>query len=96
MPKFSAPKVFYTTQGEFYAERGGQFSGHPKGYGQYFDIANNIVSKKYYRGHKYSKGDKYIFDRSNLSPKLPAKGGAPGSWIKATLSAHITYVVKVR
>lgn len=96
MPKFSAPKVFYTTKGEFYAERGGQFSGHPRGYGQYFDIADNIVGKLYYRGDKYSDGDKYIFERSRLSPKLPAKGGAPASWIKATLSAHITYVVRAR
>lgn len=96
MPKFSAPKVFYTKRGEFYVERGGQFAGHPKGYGQYFDIADNIVAKPYFRGPTESKGDKYIYDRSSLSTKLPAKGGAPGSWIKATLSSHITYAVKVR
>lgn len=96
MPKFAAPKVFYTTSGEFYIQRGGQFSGHPKGYGQYFDIADKIAKKPFYRTDKYSYGDKYIFDRSSFSPALPAKGGAPGSWIKATLSAHIAYVVRVR
>lgn len=96
MSKFSAPKVFYTIKGEFYAERGGQFAGHPRGHDQYFDIADNIVSKLYYRGEKYSDGDQYIFERSKLSPKLPAKGGAPATWLKATLSAHMTYVVRVR
>jgi hypothetical protein len=96
MPKFMAPKVFYTTTGEFYAERGGQFQGHAKGYGQYFDIADNIVNKSYYRGDRYSDGDKYVHARSHLSARRPKKGGSPGSWIKATLSAHITFVVRVR
>lgn len=96
MPKFMAPKVFYTTKGEFYAERGGQFQGHPKGYGQYFDIADNIVNKPYFRGAGHSDGDKYIHARSHLSARRPKKGGSPGSWIKATLSAHITFVVRKR
>ncbi|WAC45207.1 hypothetical protein OU997_03160 [Pseudomonas sp. SL4(2022)] len=96
MPKYMAPKVFYTTAGEFYAERGGQFQGHAKGYGQYFDIADNIVSKPYFRDGGYSDGDKYIHARSNLSARRPQKGGAPGSWIKATLSSHITFVVRKR
>lgn len=96
MPKFMAPKVFYTTSGEFYAERGGQFQGHVKGYGQYFDIADNIVNKSYYRGAGYSDGDKYVHARSYLSTLRPKKGGSPGSWIKATLTAHITFVVRRR
>ena len=96
MPKFMAPKVFYTKDGEFYAERGGQFQGHAKGYGQYFDIADNIVRKPYFRGTLYSEGDKYIHARSYKSVRRPKKGGSPGSWIKATLSAHITFVVRVR
>ena len=96
MPKYMAPKVFYTTKGEFYAERGGQFQGHPKGYGQYFDIADNIVKKTYFRGAKFSDGDKYIHARSYQSALRPKKGGSPGSWIKATLTAHITFVVRKR
>lgn len=96
MPKFMAPKVFYTTKGEFYAERGGNFQGHAKGYGQYFDMADNIVNKPFFRGAGYSDGDRYIHSRSHLSALRPKKGGSPGSWIKATLSAHITFVVKKR
>ncbi|NMY53371.1 hypothetical protein [Pseudomonas sp. WS 5011] len=96
MPKYMAPKVFYTTKGEFYAERGGQFQGHPKGYGQYFDIADNIVKNTYFRGAKFSDGDKYIHARSYQSALRPKKGGSPGSWIKATLTAHITFVVRKR
>lgn len=96
MPKFMAPKVFYTIQGEFYAERGGNFQGHAKGYGQYFDIADNIVAKPFFRGAGYSDGDKYIHARSYQSALRPKKGGSPGSWIKATLTAHITFVVRKR
>jgi len=96
MPKYMAPKVFYTTDGEFYAERGSQFQGHAKGYGQYFDIASNIVGKPYFRGAGYSGGDAYIHDRSYLSIRKPQKGGSPGSWIKATLTSHITFIVRKR
>jgi hypothetical protein len=96
MSKIMAPKVFYTKGDEFYAQRGGQFQGHVKGYGQYFDMADNIVSKSFFRGHTYSDGDKYIHVRSQLSALRPKKGGSPGSWIKALLISHITYVVRVR
>lgn len=91
--KISAPKVFYPYNNNFFVVRGASFQSHPKGNGQYFDIADCIVAQPFYR-EDYSAGDEYIFARSNLSPKKPAKAGSPGSWIKATLAAHITYIVR--
>ena len=77
----------------FFVVRGSSLHYNPKGNDQFFDIADAIVVEPFYRKPPYSYGDKYINDRSNLSAKKPAKAGSQGSWIKATLSAHITYVV---
>ncbi|WP_082746861.1 beta family protein [Burkholderia sp. MSMB1826] len=89
----AAPKVFYTYDTRYFVVRGGAFKTHPNGYGQYFDIADAIVAKPFYRKPAYSFGDKYIYDRSTLTTKRAKRGGSPSSWLKATLSSHITFIV---
>lgn len=89
----STPKVFYSYLNNFFVVRGSSLHYNPKGNNQFFDIADAIAVEAFYRKAPYSYGDKYINDRSTLSPKRPAKAGSQGSWIKATLAAHITYIV---
>nr|WP_299380298.1 hypothetical protein [uncultured Halomonas sp.] len=91
MNGISTPKVFYPYGDHFYITRGRRFRSH--GYGQYFDISDSIVNQHFFRGPTYSYGDQYIYDRSHLSVKKPAKAGSPSSWIKSTTAAHITFIV---
>lgn len=88
----STPKVFYPFAKSMFVSRGSSFESHPKGNGQYFDLADSIVTRPYYRKEPYSAGDRYIYVRSSLSPSRPAKAGTQGSWTKAMTNAHITYV----
>jgi len=91
--RFAAPKVFYTHGDHFSVLRGAAFDSHPKGNGQYFDIADALVAMPFFRSVGASYGEKYIYDRSHLAAARPAKAGNPGSWIKATLASHISYIV---
>jgi len=91
MNGISTPKIFYSYSDQFYISRGRRFKTH--GYGQYFDISDDIVSQAFYRGAAYSYGDKYIHDRSLLSASRPPKGGSPSTWIKSLTAAHITFIV---
>lgn len=90
----STPKAFYPYSNLFFVTRGSSLEKHPQGNGQYFDIADDIAKLKAYRNKPYSFGDEYIHDRSYLSTNKPNKAGSPGSWVKATLAAHITYIVR--
>nr|WP_299241469.1 hypothetical protein [uncultured Halomonas sp.] len=91
MNGISTPKVFYPYGDYFYVARGRRFRSHS--YNQYFDISDSIVNQHFYRGSAYSYGDQYIYDRSHLSAKKPAKAGSPSTWIKSTTAAHITFIV---
>jgi len=93
MQTVASPKAFYTFSTNFFVLRGGAFKTHPDGYRQYFTMADSIVSMKFFRGEKYSSGDKYIFDRSSKTTTKISKGGSPSSWLKATLSSHLKYIV---
>jgi len=90
----AAPKVFYTLKDEFFIIRGGAFKTHPNGYKQYFTMADYLYSEKILRAISYSMGDKYIHERCSYAPKKLLKGGSPGSWLKATLNSHMTYIIK--
>lgn len=93
LQKVMGPKVFYSYSTKFFIIRGGAFQTHKNGYGQYFDIADTIAHKPFYRGPAYSYGEKYIYDRSSLPAVKVKTGGSPGSWIKAGLASHITFIV---
>ncbi|MGL6335696.1 beta family protein [Aeromonas jandaei] len=90
----STPKVFYSYRNQGICFRGGSFQTDSKGNNQYFDIADSLCSKSYFRQAPFSAGDKYAFERSHLSSKRPAKAGSPSSWIRAMVNAHMTYIIK--
>lgn len=91
--KVMGPKVFYTYSTKFFIIRGGAFQTHPSGYGQYYAIADTIARKPFFRDMTYSYGEKYIYERSSFSPTKAKTGGSPGSWVKAGLSSHLTFIV---
>lgn len=91
LSSISTPKVFYPHGSSFYIVRGRAFKSH--GHQQYFNISDSIVNSTFYRGMNYSVGDAYIYDRSHLPPSRPDKAGSPGSWVKSSTTAHITFIV---
>lgn len=94
MQSVATPKVFYTYSSKHFVVRGGAFKTHPDGYRQYYSIANTIAGKPYFRHAAYSYGEQYIHDRSWLAAPKARKGGSPGSWLKATLASHITFILE--
>ncbi|MDR9836409.1 beta family protein [Herbaspirillum huttiense] len=89
----AAPKAFYTFEGKFFVVRGGAFKTHPDKYRQYYAIADLIASQSYFRDVSYSFGERYIYERTAMASSRSSKPGSPGSWLKATLSSHFTYIV---
>lgn len=88
-----SPKVIYTDKNSYYILRGNAFKSSKYGFDQYFIIAQNIIKQKFFRGDKYSLGDKYIYDRG-IIPRLKEvkKGGNPSSWIRNTICIHVTFI----
>lgn len=87
----AAPKVFYTYHESFFIIRGRRFKTHK--YTQYFNISDAIVNQPFFRSPAYSYGERYIHDRSFNAPIRSTKTGNPGTWIKSSTAAHITFVV---
>lgn len=84
-----APKILYTFDRHHYIIRGGAISTHERGFDQYNDLAATIVAKRFYRGADYSFGDNYIEEKS----RSVGKKVMPGTIIKPTVNAHITYML---
>ncbi|WP_230947891.1 beta family protein [Burkholderia territorii] len=61
-----------------------------KDYNQYYDLAKKVVTDIRYRTREYSFGDSYIDD---CARKL-GKPGAPGTWVRADMNHHVTYVAE--
>lgn len=89
----AAPKVFYTYGDSFFIARGRRFKTHK--FTQYFDISDVLVDEPFFRliTPHYSFGEQYIHDRSYKAPVRSKKTGNPGTWIKSSTAAHITFVV---
>jgi hypothetical protein len=85
--KVMAPKALYTLEDVWFVVRGGAFSSHPDGYGQYFSMADGIVALDEFCGADFSYGDRYISDRHNRK----GKAGSPASWITACVNHHISF-----
>lgn len=89
--KVMTPKALYTLEDSWFVVRGGAFSHHPDGYGQYHTIAEEIVALDEYCEKEYSYGDKYIWDCSQRA----GSSGSPASWITACVNHHITFTTDV-
>jgi len=84
--KVMGPKAMYALPDSWFVVRGSPFSSHKDGYGQYHDIASEIVALAEFPGPSYSFGDKYISECAAHA----ITSGSPSSWIKACANHHIT------
>lgn len=85
-----APKALYALDESWLVVRGGAFSSHPDGYGQYHAIAEEIVALDEFSGADFSPGDQYIADRAGTT----TKPGSPATWITACVSHHLTLTAR--
>jgi len=85
-----APKALYALDNSWLVVRGGAFASHPKGYGQYHDIAGEIVALDEFSGPGFSPGDQYIADRVAVTEKP----GSPATWITACVSHHMSLTAR--
>ena len=83
--KTMSPKVVYTLSDSWFVVRGGPFSTHSDGYGQYHDLASEIIALDEFSGSGFSYGDNYIQDCASRIGKT----GSPSSWITACVNHHI-------
>lgn len=90
MQNVTAPKILYAFDDYHYIIRGGALKTHPRRFAQYFDLAEILVSKNFFRGRNYSFGDRFLEEKSY------GRGNyvTPASIIKPTVNAHITYMLK--
>ena len=84
--RMMSPKAVYALRDSWFVVRGGPFSSDAKGYGQYHDLASEIVALDEFSGSDYSFGDEYIDERTSTS----VSPGSPASWIVACVNHHIT------
>ncbi len=85
-----APRVIYSYNTAHFLARGGALRTHPRGNMQYNDIAINIVGRPFYRGSPYSFGDNFLNDKANFVGSQVT----PGSILKPTINAHVTYMAR--
>ncbi|RYF37242.1 MAG: hypothetical protein EOO38_26640, partial [Cytophagaceae bacterium] len=88
MMNVMAPRIIYSYDSTHFVARGGALRTHPRGNKQYNDIAAYLVKKPFYRGYSYSYGDNFINDKANMVGNQVT----PGSILKPTINAHITYM----
>jgi len=89
MMNVMAPRVIYSYAEVHFIARGGAIKTDPRGNYQYNDIASVIVNKPFYRGPKYSSGDKFLYEKAQGIGKMVVAG----SILKPTINAHMTYMV---
>ena len=81
-------KFIYSFEGQHYFIRGGSLK--TKGRDQYYDLAEVLCSKDFFRGPEYSTGDAYFYEKSRRE--------GDQCWvntvIKPAIDAHISYAVK--
>jgi hypothetical protein len=87
--KVMTPKIVYSKNEQQLFIRGHSIDSHPRGALQYDDMCNALVNSPWFRGKKYSNGDKYIHDKS----KGLGKNAQPGTIPKPLTNAHITYML---
>ncbi len=88
MLRITTAKIVYTIEGHHFFLRGRSLK--TGGFEQYFDLAKDLCSRTFYRGAGYSDGDKYFQEKSK---RLGGNAG-PGTVIKPSVNAHITYIVR--
>ena len=90
MQNVIAAKTIYTHGDVHYVARGGALKTHSSGRLQYNDIAAKIIAQPFYRGANYSHGDNFLHQKAQMQ----GSGVTPGSILKPTINAHITYMLR--
>ena len=83
-------KIRYTISDSYLFAVGYQVHSHPSGFGQYHEMARDIVNSSHFMGGSYSWGDKYLYD---CSTQMCGPGNM-GSWVKVGHNHHITFVTR--
>jgi len=81
-------KIRYTLDKEWLIFKGRSFKSHPDGYGQFHELAHNIVNRPEFNGPKYSWGDKYIAQCARKEVKC----GSLTTWVMVDINHHLTFV----
>jgi len=90
MLNVTAPKIIYAFENNHYIIRGGAIKTHKRGFYQYFDLAEILVAKDFYRGKEYSFGDRFLEEKSCGIGSCVT----PSTILKPALNAHITFMLK--
>ena len=87
-----AAKIRYTGLNDYYLFRG-QSLKVPRygGYGQFRQLAAQVIAEPVYRGAAYSAGDKYIDDSANNRVGT----GNLQKWVTVGTTQHATYVARM-
>lgn len=88
--KVMTPKVVYSYDRVQYFLRGGAIDSHPDGARQYDTLCNELVNLPFFRGEKYSEGDKYI----SMKAQHKGNNAQPGVMNKHLINAHMTFMLK--
>jgi len=80
-------KFIYSTDSYHYFIRGRSLK--KSGAQQYFDMAETLCSKPFFRGKDYSDGDSYFEERSRGA----GNNCQPNTVVKPSVNSHITYMV---
>jgi hypothetical protein len=89
--KVMSPKAIYALADSWFIARGGPFSTHKDGYGQYKTIAKAIVALAEFSGATFGPGDAYI---SEIARNKSVSPGSPSSWITACVNHHIALTAR--
>lgn len=84
----TAPKILYPYENKFHARRGGSIKAN--GHSQYNVMFQELLNEDFFRGEKYSEGDKFVVERSKqLTPKV-----MPAIAVKIFQNINMSYLYK--
>jgi hypothetical protein len=81
-------KIRYTKGKHIHIFRGHSLRLDDK-YEQYRKLAHSVMNSGHYEGHKFSTGDRFIYDCASGQ----ASTGSPGTWVFNDQNHHFTYSI---
>jgi hypothetical protein len=85
--KVTAPKIFYIYNYTQHIQRGIQLEKTKED--QYKKLCSQLSKEMFFRGEQYSSGDSFIVNAHTYPKRI-----TPGTILKPTINAHITYMYK--
>lgn len=87
-----AADIRYTVANAMLIMRGSSTKHHPQGFGQYHDLAKELVARSEYEGRNFSWGDEEIYRKAHAVP-----GNGPGNkttWVTIATNHHLEFVIR--